>query len=128
MPYTAAVALTYGIVKQEHFDDVYLHNQALLELTSKVKVQVSEEANRRVPEAMLCKVEVVTTSGQRYASEVAYHKGHYKNPLTDAELEEKYRSLVDDVLSPRQADALLDRLWHLEEVTDMGEVIRLTML
>jgi 2-methylcitrate dehydratase len=128
MPYTAAVALTYGTVKQEHFDDVYLHNQALLDLTSKVKVQVSEEANRRVPEAMLCKVEVVTTSGQRYASEVAYHKGHYKNPLTDAELEEKYRSLVDDVLSPRQADALLDRLWHLEEVTDMGEVIRLTML
>jgi 2-methylcitrate dehydratase len=66
--------------------------------------------------------------GQRQASEVAYHKGHYKNPLTDAELEEKYRSLVDDVLPPRQADALLDRLWHLEEVTDMGEVIRLTML
>jgi 2-methylcitrate dehydratase len=128
MPYTAAVALTYGTVNQEHFDDVYLHNQELLDLTGKVKVQVSEEANRRVPEAMLCKVEVVTTSGQRYASEVAYHQGHYKNPLTDAELEQKYRSLVSDVLSPRQADALLDRLWHLEEVTDMEDVLRLTII
>jgi 2-methylcitrate dehydratase len=73
-------------------------------------------------------VEAVTHSGQRYASEVAYHKGHYKNPLTDAELEEKFRSLAHKVLSPSQADALLDRLWHLEDVTDMGEVLRLTKI
>jgi 2-methylcitrate dehydratase len=128
MPYTAAVALRYGTVNQGHFDDAYLQDNDLLELTSKVNVQVSEEANRRVPEAMLCKVEVVTTAGQRYASEVAYHKGHYKNPLSDAELEEKYRALVGDVLPSHQADALLDRLWHLEEVTNMGEVVKLTTI
>ena len=67
-------------------------------------------------------------SGQRYSSEVAYHKGHYKNPLTDAELEEKFRSLARKVLSPSQADALLDRLWHLEDVADIGEVLRLTKI
>lgn len=59
MPYTAAVALRYGSVNQGHFDDAYLQDNDPLELTSKVHVQVSEEANRRVPEAMLCKVEVV---------------------------------------------------------------------
>ena len=128
MPYTAAVALRYGAVNQGHFDDVYLQDQTLLELTSKVNVQVSEEANRRAPEAMLCKVEVVTTQGQRFASEVAYHKGHYKNPLSDAELEAKYRSLVSDVLPASQADALLDRLWRLDEVADMGEVLKLTVI
>ena len=36
---------------------------------------------------MLCDVEVVTRSGKRYSSEVAYHKGHYKNPMTDSEVE-----------------------------------------
>jgi 2-methylcitrate dehydratase len=128
MPYTTAVALIYGTINEDHFDAEYLQNQDLLDLTSKVNVRVSEAANRRVPEAMLCKVEAVTHSGQRYASEVAYHKGHYKNPLTDAELEEKFRSLAHKVLSPSQADALLDRLWHLEDVTDMGEVLRLTKI
>jgi 2-methylcitrate dehydratase len=126
MPYTTAVALTYGTISAEHFADAYLHNQALLDLTHKIKVEVSEEANRRAPEAMLCKVTVTTHAGQRYASEVAYHKGHYKNPLTDAELEEKFHSLADKVLPPSQAGALLHCLWHLEEVTDMGEVLRLT--
>jgi 2-methylcitrate dehydratase len=128
MPYTTAVALTYGTINAGHFDDEYLHNQDLLALTGKVKVRVSEAANRRVPEAMLCKMEVVTYAGQRYTSEVAYHKGHYKNPLTDAELEEKFHSLAGAVLSPSQANALLERLWHLEDVADMREVVRLTKM
>jgi 2-methylcitrate dehydratase len=126
MPYTTAVALTYGTVHAGHFDDTYLHNRELLALTGKVKVRVSEEANRRAPEAMLCKVEVVTHAGRRYTSEVPYHKGHYKNPLTDAELEEKFHALAGTVLSPSQANALLERLWHLEDVRDIGEVVKLT--
>ena len=53
MPYTAAVALMFGTVESRHFDDQYLENPDLLELVSKVKVSVSEEANSRAPEAML---------------------------------------------------------------------------
>jgi 2-methylcitrate dehydratase len=128
MPYTTAVALTYGAIHAGHFDDAYLHNPDLLALTGKVKVRVSEEANRRVPEAMVCKMEVVTHAGQRYTSEVAYHKGHYKNPLTDAEVEEKFHALAGAVLSPSHADALLENLWHLEDVADMGEVVKLTKM
>jgi 2-methylcitrate dehydratase len=125
MPYTTAVALMYGSVHQHHFDDQYLRNPQLLDLVGRVKVGVSEEANRRVPEAMLCNLEVVTRSGRRYSAEVAYHKGHFKNPLSDREVEEKFRSVVSDLLSPAQADALLDRLWHLEQVEDIGQVIKL---
>jgi 2-methylcitrate dehydratase len=128
MPYSTAVALIYGTVHQRHFDDEYLHNRELLDLVGRVKISVSEEANRRVPEAMLCTVEVVTRSGRRYSSEVAYHKGHHKNPLSDAEVEEKFRSLARDLLAPAQTDALLARLWHLEEVEDIGEVIRMTRI
>jgi hypothetical protein len=48
--------------------------------------------------------------------------------MTDAEVEEKFRSLTEDLLSPAQSHALLDRLWHLEEVGDIGEVIRMTKI
>ena len=128
MPYTTAVALTYGQVEQGHFDDRYIFDPQLLELTGKVKVERSEEADRRVPEAMLCYLDVVTRSGQKYSAEVPYHKDHYKNPMTDAEMEEKFRSLAKDLLSPDQTDALLDKLWHLKEVKDIAEVIRLTKI
>ena len=126
MPYVAAVSLMFGTVESGHFGDEYLANQELLDLVSKVKITVSEEANRQAPEAMLCDMEVVTTSGQRFSAQVAHHKGHFKNPISDAELEVKFRSLAKEHLSEGQTDALLGRLWHLEDVDDVGEIIKLT--
>ena len=128
MPYTVGVALLYGEVKQDHFDDVYLINQELLDIVAKVKVNVSEEANRRAPEAMLCRLEVVTGSGQRYSSEVAYHKGHYKDPLDDSEVEAKFRSLCEGRLSNARTSALLERLWNLDKVEEMEEVLRVAKI
>jgi 2-methylcitrate dehydratase len=128
MPYTAAVALMYGSVEARHFGPEYWRDPRLLNLVQKVKVSVSEEANRRAPEAMLSTVEVVTSAGQRVTTEVAYHRGHYKNPMSDQEIEAKFRVLAQDLLTSTQIDALLDRLWNLEQVADIGEVIRLVRI
>ena len=128
MPYTVAVALMYGTVDQSHFDDEYLQDQRLLDLVSRVEVTVSEEANRMAPEAMLCEVEVVTSNGERHSRRVAYHKGHYKNPLSDIELEDKFRSLAGPVLAKERVEGLLDRLWRLEDVADIGEIFELTRI
>jgi len=125
MPYTTGVAVMYGTVEARHFEAEYWHNPRLLELVQKVKVHVSEEANRRAPEAMLSRVEVVTTSGARHAAEVAYHRGHFKNPMSDQEVEDKFRMLASGLLTPEQTSRLLERLWHLEQVQDIGEVIRM---
>ena len=48
--------------------------------------------------------------------------------MTDDEVEAKFRSLAQDLLSPSQTDALLDKLWHLEQVEDIGEIMRLTRI
>jgi 2-methylcitrate dehydratase len=128
MPYATAVALMYGAVEAQHFDETYWRNPDLLALVQKIHVHVSEEANRRAPEAMLSRVEVLTTAGQRYTAEVPYHRGHWKNPMSDQEVEDKFRALVRDVYTPTQTDAVLERLWHLEEVDDIGQVIRLMQI
>ena len=125
MPYTTALALMYGTVEPRHFSPEYWQDPKLMELVQKVKVSVSEAANRRAPEAMLSIVEVVTSRGERVTAEVPYHRGHYKNPMSDQEIEAKFRTLAQDCLTSRQTDALLDRLWNLERVTDIGEVIRM---
>ena len=128
MPYTVGAALLYGNVTQDHFDPGYLSNEELLDLVAKVKVNVSEEANQRAPEAMLCRLQVVTRSGQSYSSEVVYHKGHYKNPLDDAGVEAKFRSLCEGHLSEARISALLERLWNLDKVEEMEEVLRVAKI
>jgi 2-methylcitrate dehydratase len=125
MPYTAAVALRYGTVEAKHFEPEYWRDPELLALVQKVKVAVSEEANRRAPEAMLSEVEIVTGSGARATATVPYHRGHWKNPMTDGEIAAKFRALAGGLLPSARAEALLDRLWKLEEVKDIGEVIEM---
>ncbi len=127
MPYTVAVALIYGSVAAHHFDDEYLHDPKILALAQRVKAEVSDEAERRMPEAMRCILKLVTTSGAAHAAVVDYHKGHYKNPMSDAEVEAKFRGLAQNVLKPEQTDRLLDALWKIEDVADAGEIVRLTV-
>ena len=93
-----------------------------------MKVAVSEEANRRMPEAMLCKLTLVMKSGATYTAVVEYHKGHYRNPMSESEVEAKFRKLAADVITLAQSDRLLERLWKLEDVADAGEVVRLTVV
>ena len=125
MPYTVAVALIYGEVAEKHFGDTYLRDPQIRALTHRVKVKATDEADRRMPEAMLCKMEVVTSAGEAHTAVVEYHKGHWKNPMSDAELETKFRKLARAVLDEAQTSRLLERLWRLEEVDDVGEIVRL---
>jgi 2-methylcitrate dehydratase len=126
MPYTVAVALIHGEVEEKHFGPLYLRDPRILDLTKRVKASASEEADRRMPDAMLCRMELVTRSGESHRAVVEYHKGHWKNPMSDAEIEAKFRQLGSQVLKPREIERLLQSLWRLEELEDAGELVRLT--
>jgi 2-methylcitrate dehydratase len=128
MPYTAGIALMYGSIKTEHFDDPYLHDPALLDLVSRIECSVSEEANSREPEAMLCDLEVTLKDGRKEAVRVEYHRGHSKNFMSDAEIEEKFHALADPVLPRARADALAAQLWKLDELKDVGILFDLMRL
>ncbi len=79
-----------------------------------------------MPDAMLCRMEIVTAAGEGHSAEVEYHRGHWKNPMTDAEVERKFQGLAAAVHSPGQTTRLLDALWHIEDLPDAGEIVRLT--
>ena len=128
IPYTAAVALMYGTIDHSYFDEQYLHNKELLDLAGRIKCSASEEANRRDSEINLCDLAVITRSGERKSVRVEYHRGHWRNPMSDAEIEKKFRSLVADMLPRTRVDALLEQLWKLEDLPEAGTLIRMTEL
>ena len=126
MPYTVAVALIHGGVESRHFDDKYLRDPAILALAQRVKVAVSAEADRHMPEAMRCYFTLITKAGVTHTTMIDYHKGHHRNPMSDAEVEAKFRALAAPVGSA-QTDRLLDALWKMEDIADAGEIVRLTV-
>ena len=128
MPYATAIALTYNGLNQSHFGDEYINDPGIARLMGRTRIEASAEANRRVPEAMLCNLDLRMADGQTYSAEVAHFRGHHLNPMTDAEVEGKFRGLCEGLLSPGQTDELLARLWRLEDETDVGALLRLTRI
>lgn len=128
IPYVVAVALMFGDVKVEHFDDKYLFNPALLDLIQKIKVAETDESNNLYPQASANRVELITKSGKRFSELVKYHRGHYRNPCTDAEIEHKYHSLAEDLLLPAASKKLLNLLWNLEQVDDIRKIMDLLII
>lgn len=71
----------------------------------------------------------IRARGQHYIEEKSYPKGtpspDPSSKMTDEELTAKFRHNCMDVLSPAQADSLIDALWTLDTVKDFGAVMRL---
>ena len=126
MPYSAGVALMYGTVSDEHYENPYLSDARLLDLVSRVKCLPSDEADKVEKEYNLCDLELVLKSGQKKTVRVDYHRGHWKNPMTDVEMEEKFRGLAARHLPTQRVDALLKQLWALENVTKVGALVEMT--
>lgn len=125
MPYVMAVVLMYGEVDGRYFSDRYLHDPQLRELVHKIKIEASDECTRAFPEQRLSIVEIVTKDGQRYTERLGYHRGHPENPITDGEIEDKFRTLGDGLLTEDQSNEIIQRVWNLDEEKSLDGLLHL---
>jgi 2-methylcitrate dehydratase PrpD len=68
-------------------------------------------------------VRLRTKSGEELPFDATYAKGHYRNPATPAELETKFRSLAERVVSPEQRQAIHTALEDIEACDDVATLI-----
>jgi 2-methylcitrate dehydratase len=126
IPYLTAVRLTRGEIEIEDFTPERIADPALHALMQKIKIVENPEYTAAYPEATHFRVVATLRSGERNVAEVHHPKGHPRNPLTDAEVKEKFRRQAEPLMDRAQIDELLDRCWHLESVRAMGEIMALT--
>lgn len=122
LPYCTAVALLDGDVTLSSFDDAHLNNAELLELVSKIAVHRSAAHTARYPRGIPNTLTVKLRDGRELVKEVEFPRGHAGNPMTDAEVETKFRRLVEPRYGSR-TEEILRRLWRLDEVASAGEVV-----
>jgi 2-methylcitrate dehydratase len=77
-------------------------------------IEEDKEFTQRFPQEGNCRMEVTTVSGQRLVAHTAYPKGHQRNPLSDADVEAKFRRLTEAVLTEQQCSTALELLWSVE--------------
>ncbi|HUK56651.1 MAG TPA: MmgE/PrpD family protein [Nitrospiria bacterium] len=128
LPYLVAVALMDGRVGLDQFTEARIADRRLQALIQKVAVTADPAFDRAYPEAMPNQVQVKTVDGRSHALKVTYPKGHPKRPLTDSELEAKFSSLAEPRLSKKQIRRLLDRLWKLDALEKMDDLLSLCIV
>ena len=127
LPFVMAVALMEGGIEVHHYDQLYYKRSDVRTLMQKISVRIGEASVAAWPEVPLNIVDIEMKSGKVLSTKVAYHLGHFKRLMTDAEQERKFRPLAAPLLPERQINELLACLRRLDEVERIGEVISLTV-
>ena len=125
IPFSIALALTRGRIGPEELDDANLRDPALLELAGNVRVTVVPELDRLFPEKTAVRVTLHTGRGD-FSARVEHPKGDPKNPMSDAELVDKFRWLTVGVVGEarsRQLQEAIDHLDQMENVKDLAEML-----
>ncbi len=95
LQYCVSTALLRGKLGLEQFSISSLAAEDVHRLMSRVTVVVDELHQARYPDCWSATVTVVTDAGRQLTLEVANPKGDPEDPLTQPELEQKFRQLVE---------------------------------
>ena len=125
LPYMLAVALVDGRVTPASFEPKRFLDPSLRPLMNRIRVAENPELTRRFPAELPSQIDVTTRSGRHYTERADYPKGHTENPMTDADIETKFRDLSEDVLGKTRTAGVLETLWRLDEVLRIGAVMDL---
>ena len=125
MPYCVAAALLDGTVTVQSFEGKRLADPKTRALMQKIRVVELDDFIGWYPKAMPTRVAVRTASGNEYVKQVDYPLGHPRNPFSDREVEQKFRSLTARLFDRVRAGKVIDLVWRLERLQDVGTLMPL---
>jgi 2-methylcitrate dehydratase len=120
LPYCVSIALLDGKVTNESFSNTRLGDPTVAELMRKVKVSEDRRLSDAYPEGAPGRVTIRMVSGETHVSEVRYPRGHAKSPMSEADVERKFRDMAAARLSTRQCDAVIAAIGSLDQSSDIG--------
>jgi 2-methylcitrate dehydratase len=125
LPYIVAMAVTEGKIDNSTYTAKKFRDPKILNFLKKITVVEDKTLSAKYPVAVANRITVVLASGRVISKQVDYHKGHPKNPMSDEEVEDKFRRLTKKNLGKNQAEKILSTIWELDKVKDVGKVISL---
>lgn len=124
-PYCIAASLLDGRMTLQSFSMKRLRDPVIRNLIKKVRVVRQPEFVECYPQSMPSRITVKTEAGKTYMRQVDVPVGHPGNPMSDRDLEAKFRGLTAGRLSRSRIDRLVEFIWRLDRVGDIGALMPL---
>lgn len=120
--HSAAIAVCDGAAGEHQYTDGRVHDPTVKQVRE--RVSVTADATLREDEAH---VAITLTDGRILERHVEHAIGSAENPMSDRDLEFKFRGLAEGVLPSSRAEALIEKCWVLEDLVDVSELARLAV-
>jgi 2-methylcitrate dehydratase PrpD len=127
-PFTVATALVGGGglgVSLDDFTDEDVKDPAKLDLASRVRCVADAECDRIFPNQFPAVLRVRLKSGEAREARVSHNRGGPENPLSDEDLEVKFRTNAGRVLPGERVEELRFALEALESSETVEDLMRL---
>jgi 2-methylcitrate dehydratase PrpD len=121
--YCVAAALTYGSVRLAAFEPERLEDPDMRSLVARVQARAADDLTAGFPHRRGARVALTTAAGEVLRTERPTRRGDPDLPLTDRELRDKYDELAAAAIGAVAADELAERVWGLEAVGEVGELV-----
>ena len=115
-----AAGLTFGYAAEDEFSDKVVTRDDMVALRRKVVATVDDSIDEASAD-----VTAVLKDGRRVHVFVEHAIGSLQNPMTDANLEAKFRGLSDPILGAAQTSELIKACWAMGQAGSVAEVVKL---
>ena len=125
IPYTVAVALRFGDVRVEHYDDATRARDDVHRLMDRVTVTTPDDLNEAAaaaPTSTPSRVRLAV-DGETFEARLDRAPGHAERPLSDEALEAKVARLAEGARPPSAVEALVERCSSLEDEPDVEGLV-----
>jgi 2-methylcitrate dehydratase PrpD len=122
IPYVVATALLYGSVRLAAFSPERLTDPAIRDLMTQIELSVDPALDAAFPGQRAAHVQIELKEGRSASFFQPTRKGDPEDPLTDADLSDKFMELVTPVLGHAPAARLLQKLWHLDHCNQVSSL------
>ncbi|MCL4464755.1 MAG: MmgE/PrpD family protein [Chloroflexi bacterium] len=120
--YGNAIAIKERDLGPEQMRPEKFTDPVVLDLIEKITV----EADPSLPDAgPAASTEITTTDGRRLVKRVDVPHGDITDPLTDAEIEDKFRRYAGIAMSPKQIQSIIDTVWRVDTLDTVADLTRL---
>jgi 2-methylcitrate dehydratase PrpD len=115
LAYVVAIAALKGSVRLAAFSDEWLQNEDVRKLMERIEITVDEKAEAVFPSFRSATVEIELADGKRINHHSPTRRGDPDSPLSDSEIEHKFKELTAPLMDADTQDAVISKIWALEQ-------------
>lgn len=122
MGYMVCAALYDGDVTKKTFEPRRFTERKVLDLLYRTRIREADDLNPGYPAGIPNRLIITMKDGRKLEKRVDFPRGHAGNPMSDDEVEYKFRTLAKGVISEKTQNALLKQIWAIDKAKNVQDV------